>query len=55
LELRLPDPTPVLRDNPRYAIRLANMGVWDENTGTNVLIRGIEIPKPEIQITRKRR
>jgi hypothetical protein len=55
LELRLPDPAPVLRDDPRYAIRLANTNVWDENTGTNVLIRGMEIPKPKIQITRKQR
>ncbi|MBM4102728.1 MAG: DUF4832 domain-containing protein [Planctomycetes bacterium] len=55
LELRLPDPTPVLRDDPRYAIRLANTNVWDENTGTNVLVRGMEMPKPKIQITVKRR
>lgn len=37
LGLWLPDPSPRLRDDPRYAVRLANDGVWDQYTGINVL------------------
>ena len=33
--LNLPDPD--FRDNPLYSIRLANQGVWDEETGYNKL------------------
>jgi hypothetical protein len=53
LELCLPDGADKLRDNARYAIRLANTGVWDENTGTNVLIGEMKIPNPKAQITAK--
>lgn len=35
--LNLPDPEPTLRDNPRYSIRLANQGTWDEEKGFNIL------------------
>jgi hypothetical protein len=35
--LSLPDPKPTLADNPDYAIRLANNGVWDTEKGYNVL------------------
>lgn len=31
--LALPDPEPTLADDPRYSIRLANDGLWDESTG----------------------
>jgi len=55
LELCLPDGADKLRNDPRYAIRLANTGVWDESLGSNVLIGRIEIPKPEIQIVPKQR
>ena len=37
LSLYLPDPEPTLKDNPRFAIRLANEDVWDESTGFNTL------------------
>ncbi|MFN3763203.1 MAG: DUF4832 domain-containing protein, partial [Anaerolineae bacterium] len=37
LALWLPDPAESLRDDPRYAIRLANEGVWDAERGWNVL------------------
>ena len=35
LYLNLPDPKPTLHDNPRFSIRLANDGVWDDATGYN--------------------
>lgn len=35
LYLNLPDPKPTLRDNPRFSIRLANKGVWEEEKGYN--------------------
>ncbi len=38
LWLNLPDPCSNLRGNPFYSIRLANEGVWDENTGYNKLL-----------------
>ncbi|MDW8279247.1 MAG: DUF4832 domain-containing protein [Anaerolineales bacterium] len=37
LALWLPDPSDSLRDDPRYAIRFANEGVWDAERGWNVL------------------
>ena len=37
LSLNLPDPEPTLSGNPRFSIRLANTGVWDEKTGFNAL------------------
>lgn len=37
LSLNLPDPSENLRNNPFFSIRLANTGVWDENTGYNLL------------------
>jgi len=39
--LHLADPSPRLRDRPRYAIRLANAGVWEPATGHNVLRAGV--------------
>lgn len=35
LYLNLPDPKPTLHDNPRFSIRLANDGIWDEELGYN--------------------
>jgi hypothetical protein len=35
--LNLPDPSPRLQDDPRYAYRLANQGVWDASRGYNRL------------------
>jgi hypothetical protein len=37
LALWLPDPAPQLRGDPRYALRLANDGVFDDSGGWNVL------------------
>lgn len=33
--LWLPDPEPTLQKDPRYAIRLANTGIWEKERGTN--------------------
>lgn len=35
--LNLPDPAPNLYSDPRYSIRLANVGLWEEETGFNSL------------------
>lgn len=35
--LNLPDPCPTIHNDPRYSIRLANYGIWDEQTGYNRL------------------
>lgn len=43
LALYMPDPAPRLRDDPRYAFRLANEGVWDAESGYNLLAEGILI------------
>lgn len=37
LALWLPDPAESLKNDPRYAIRFANEGVWEETKGWNVL------------------
>jgi hypothetical protein len=39
LALWLPDASASLRDDPRYAIRLANEGTWDDSSGLNVLVQ----------------
>ncbi|MBT3343847.1 MAG: DUF4832 domain-containing protein [Gemmatimonadetes bacterium] len=39
--LHLADAAPALREDPRYAIRVASSGVWDEMTGLNRLAAGI--------------
>lgn len=41
--LHLADPAPVLRDDPRFAIRVASEGVWDATTGMNRLAGAIII------------
>ena len=38
LYLNLPDPKVTLHDNPRFSIRLANEGVWNEETGYNKIV-----------------
>jgi len=35
--LSLPDPETRLRDRPEYSIRLANKGLWEPATGSNLL------------------
>lgn len=43
LYMWLPDAAPSLQDDPRYAIKLANASVWQEDSGYNLLINsGIE-------------
>ncbi|MBO4416935.1 MAG: DUF4832 domain-containing protein [Bacteroidales bacterium] len=37
LYLNLPDPCATLRSDPRFSIRLANEGTWQEETGFNTL------------------
>jgi len=37
LALWLPDASMTLRHDPRYTIRFANDGIWDEETGYNIL------------------
>lgn len=50
--LNLPDPKSTLHDNPKFSIRLANSGIWNEDTGYNkmfdftVLEKG-STPTPE--------
>ena len=41
--LWLPDAASRLKDDPRYAIRLANEGVWDAATGDNVLTETLRV------------
>jgi hypothetical protein len=41
--LWMPDDAATLRDDPRYAIRLANDGMWDAATGDNVLAQDLVI------------
>jgi hypothetical protein len=43
LLLNLPDPKPLLRSRPEYAIRLANDEIWEENTGYNKLLHTIAV------------
>ena len=38
LYLNLPDPKPTLHDNPRFSIRLANDGVWNDQLGYNTIM-----------------
>lgn len=38
LYLNLPDPKPTLHDNPLFSIRLANDGIWEEETGYNKIM-----------------
>ena len=41
--LFLPDPSPRLRWDPRYAYRMANGDMWDAEHGLNALVSGITI------------
>ena len=53
LYLHLPDAYTSLAADPRYAVRFANTGVWEEETGMNALNATIEVtaksidPEPE--------
>jgi hypothetical protein len=41
--LFLSDPEPKLHDNPNYAIRLANLNLWEDSTGYNSLNHTVNI------------
>jgi len=41
--IRMPDLTPSIHDDPRYSIRFANKDIWDEKTGTNILIKNLVV------------
>ena len=41
--LNLPDPAPNLYGDPRYSIRLANVGLWEDETGFNSLNASVRI------------
>jgi hypothetical protein len=43
LSLWLPDDADTLRDDPRYAIQLANPGVWNGATGENLLTAALQV------------
>ena len=43
MSLRLPDASSKLTADPRYAIQLANDGMWDAATGDNVLTHELVI------------
>jgi len=45
--LHLPDPSPRLHNDPRYAYRIANIGIWDGERGYNKLAGGIVIEDSE--------
>jgi len=45
--LHLPDPSSRLRDDPRYAYRIASLRVWDGQRGYNKLASGIVIQDSE--------
>jgi hypothetical protein len=39
--IRMPDLSPSIHDDPRYAIRFANKDIWDEKTGTNIIVENL--------------
>ncbi|MGD8867486.1 MAG: DUF4832 domain-containing protein, partial [Gemmatimonadales bacterium] len=43
LSLWLPDRAVSLRDRPEYAVRFANLGVWEAASGLNILVPGLEV------------
>lgn len=43
LSLSLPDPEPTLHDRPEYAVRLANTGLWDAQSGGNSLKQSLTV------------
>lgn len=45
LALWLPDPAATLQADPRYAIRFANEGIWDDEHGWNVLGKIVILPR----------
>ena len=43
LHLHMPDAYASIADDPRYAIRFANIGTWDEQTGMNDLNASVQV------------
>jgi len=43
LGLWLPDASSLLRNSPAYAVRFANTGVWDPDTGINILTTNLQV------------
>lgn len=41
--VRLPDPEVSLHDDPRYAIRFANLDIWEESIGGNMILENFSI------------
>ena len=50
--MNLPDPKTTLHDNPRFSIRLANDGIWNEEFGYNKLfeLNVHKMPKVDVNI-----
>lgn len=48
LYLHLPDAYTSLAADPRYAVRFANNGIWDEETGMNALHASVEVTAKSI-------
>ncbi len=51
LSLWLPDQAISIRDNPLYAVRFANDGVWDAEAGDNVLSMNVRICEGTAPVT----
>lgn len=43
LFLNLPDPMPRIKDRPEYSIRMANVGMWEADTGFNRLLHEVKV------------
>lgn len=48
LLLHLPDPSPTLRNDTRYAIQLANTGLWEAATGYHTLNLAVTVPEASV-------
>ena len=51
LYLALPDIAPSLEADPRYSIRFANIGTWDETSGMNSLLTSVTIQHSQTALT----
>ena len=43
--LQLPDAAPSLRDRPEFAVRFANAGIWEPDTGMNRMVERAVVGK----------
>ena len=53
LYLYLPDSSPSLSDDPRYAVRFANEDVWDATTGMNSLNASVTVEGSAMGVEQK--